>query len=143
MLYDLSKPVDVDRIHTKLEEDIRSGRLVSYERKEMRTTRQNSYLHLLLGAVAIETGNGLDFVKQEYFKALVNPAIFLKEVQDKCIGKVRILRSSRYLTTEEMSIAIDRFKRWAAENGIYLPEPGDADRLREIALEMDRVSRYL
>ena len=68
MLYDLSKPVDVDRIHTKLEADIRSGRLVSYERKEMRTTRQNSYLHLLLGAVAIETGNGLDFVKQEYFK---------------------------------------------------------------------------
>lgn len=143
MLYDLSKPVDVDRIHTKLEADIKSGRLVSYERKEMRTTRQNSYLHLLLGAVAIETGNALDYVKQEYFKALVNPAIFLKEVQDKFIGKVRTLRSSRDLTTEEMSIAIDRFKRWAAENGIYLPEPGDADRLREIALEMDRVSRYL
>ena len=67
MLYDLSKAVDVDRIRVKLEYDITHKRLVSYERKEIRTKRQNSYLHLLLGAVAVETGNTLDYVKQQYF----------------------------------------------------------------------------
>ena len=144
MLYDLSKAVDVDRIRVKLEYDIAHKRLVSYERKEIRTKRQNSYLHLILGAVAVETGNTLDYVKQEYFKALVNPALFVRQIEDTFLHQQRnMLRSSRDLSTEEMSMAIDRFKKWAAENGIYLPEPGDEDRLREIALEMARQERYL
>lgn len=144
MLYDLANPLDRERIKTRLAHDIENARLVSYEHKEMRTTRQNSYLHLLLGAVAVETGNPLDYVKQEYFKALVNPALFVREVEDTFLHRRRIqLRSSRDLTTEEMTTAIDRFKRWAAENGIYLPEPGDADRLKEIAREMDRAKQYL
>ena len=144
MLYDLSKAVDVERIRTKLEYDTRHGNLVSYERKVIRTKRQNSYLHLLLGAVAVETGNPLEYVKQEYFKALVNPALFVRQKEDAFLHQQRnVLRSSRDLTTEEMNLAIDRFKRWAAENGIYLPEPGDEERLREIALEMARQERYL
>ncbi len=144
MLYDLSKAVDVERIRTKLEYDTRHGNLVSYERKVIRTKRQNSYLHLLLGAVAVETGNPLEYVKQEYFKALVNPALFVRQKEDTFLHQQRnVLRSSRDLTTEEMNLAIDRFKRWAAENGIYLPEPGDEERLREIALEMARQERYL
>ena len=144
MLYDLSKAVDIDRIRTKLEYDIANKRLVSYERKEIRTKRQNSYLHLILGAVAVETGNTLDYVKQEYFKCLVNPALFVRQIEDTFLHQQRsILRSSRDLSTEEMSMAIDRFKKWAAENGIYLPEPGDEERLREIALEMARQERYL
>lgn len=144
MLYDLSKAVDVERIRTKLEYDTRHGNLVSYERKVIRTKRQNSYMHLLLGAVAVETGNPLEYVKQEYFKALVNPALFVRQKEDAFLHQQRnVLRSSRDLTTEEMNLAIDRFKRWAAENGIYLPEPGDEERLREIALEMARQERYL
>ena len=144
MLYDLAKPLDVERIQAKLANDIKCARLVAYEQKALRTTRQNSYLHLLLGAVALETGNPLDYVKQEYFKVAVNPNLFILEKQDSLLHKTtRILRSSRDLTTEEMSTAIDRFKKWASENGIYLPEPGDADRLREIAWEMDRAKRYL
>ena len=144
MLYDLSKAVDVERIRVKLEYDITHKRLVSYERKEIRTKRQNSYLHLLLGAVAVETGNTLDYVKRQYFKELVNPALFVRQIEDTFLNQQRnILRSSRDLSTEEMSMAIDRFKKWAAENGIYLPEPGDEDRLREIALEMARQERYL
>lgn len=144
MLYNLANPLDRERIQTKLANDMKNARLVSYEHKEVRTTRQNSYLHLILGAVAVETGNPLDYVKQEYFKTLVNPALFIREVEDTFLHKTRVqLRSSRELTTEEMSTAIDRFKKWAAENGIYLPEPGDAERLKEIAREMDRAARYL
>lgn len=144
MLYDLSIPLDIERLKARMARDIDRACLVSYEQKLIRTKRQNSYLHLLLGAVAIETGTPLDYVKQEYFKRLVNPALFLRQREDRLLGKaVPVLRSSRDLTTEEMNTAIDRFKKWAAENGIYLPEPGDEDRLREIMREMDRAKRYL
>ena len=47
------------------------------------------------------------------------------------------------LTKEEMSMAIDRFKKWGAENGIYLPNPGDEALLREIEIEMGRNRAYL
>ena len=45
--------------------------------------------------------------------------------------------------TYDLSREIDRFKRWAAENGIYIPEPEDEARLRDIAAEMERNRRYL
>lgn len=144
MLYDLSKPLDLSRLQAKIAADVKVGRIVLYERKTLRTKRQNNYLHFLLGAVAVETGNTMAYVKQEYFKAVANPSIFAVEKKDALIGETRVvMRSSRELTTEEMNAAIDRFKRWAAENGIYLPEPEDEARLREIALEMDRCSRFL
>ena len=54
-----------------------------------------------------------------------------------------MIRSSADLTKEEMSMAIDRFKRWGAENGIYMPNPGDESLLREIAIEMGRNKAYL
>ena len=44
---------------------------------------------------------------------------------------------------EQMSTAIDRFKRWAAENGIYIPDPEDAARLQDIEIQMARLRRYL
>ena len=40
-------------------------------------------------------------------------------------------------------MAIDRVKRWAAENGIYLPDPEDEARHRDIAHEMERLKPYL
>ena len=42
-----------------------------------------------------------------------------------------------------MSIAIDRFKRWGAENGIYMPNPEDILLLKEIEVEMGRMKSYL
>ena len=51
--------------------------------------------------------------------------------------------SMRATTEEEMSTAIDRFKRWAAQNGIYMPEPGDEQLLALIRYEMDKQRNYL
>ena len=143
MLYDLHNELDRERIRTRLEADLQRGAVVEYTRKDQRTTNQNRYLHLVLGAVALETGNDLQFVKEQYFKRLVNPSIFVKWKEDKIAGKVAFLLSSRDLTTEQMSEAIDRFMRWAAENGIYIPDPEDAARLQDIELQMARFRRYL
>ena len=54
-----------------------------------------------------------------------------------------MIRSSADLSVEEMRIAIDKFKRWGAENGIYIPSPEDTARLRDIEIEMGRMRQYL
>ena len=108
-----------------------------------RSLGQNRYLHLIIGAVAMDTGVTLEYCKAEYYKKLANRAIFLTYRDDPFAGKVEVLRSSRDLTVEEMTESINRFKKWAADQGIYIPEPEDADRLRDIELEMGRMKAYL
>ena len=119
------------------------GAVVELTEKTFRSKNQNSYLHLLLGVVAMETGNTLEDVKREYFKDLVNPDIFRSYRTDNRGNTIRVYRSSAEVSKEEMSIAIDRFKKWGAENGIYMPNPGDESLLREIAIEMGRNKTYL
>ena len=143
MIYDLRNTLDQERFRTKALALLNKGVAVELTEKTGRTSNQNRYLHVILGLVAMDTGNTLDYTKQEYFKRLVNPGIFVVEKEDKFAGKVSVLRSSRDLTVEEMRVAIDRFQRWAAENGIYIPEPGDEERLRDIEIEMGRLRQWL
>lgn len=144
MQYDLSSEYDKQRLRVRLDALVKRGATITITEKTKRTRSQNSYLHLVLGIVAMETGNALDYVKHEYFKKLVNPSIFLVEKEDALLGcKVKVARSSADLTPEEMSTAIDRFKRWAAENGIYIPDQLDEARLADVEMEMERCARYL
>lgn len=143
MQYDLSSDFQRKAFLSRAELLLEKGAVVEMTERTFRTLNQNNYLHLLIGVVAMETGNTLSFTKDAYFKRLVNPDIFCVEREDKILGRVQVLRSSADLTKEEMSTAIDRFKRWGAENGMYLPNPGDESLLREIAIEMGRNKAYL
>ena len=143
MLYNLADAADIERLRLKVETDIKRKAVVEYARREQRTGNQNRYLHLVIGVVAMETGNDLQYAKEQYFKRLANPALFVRRTQDAIAGEVEYLVSSRDLTTEQMSEAIDRFKRWAAENGIYIPDQEDAARLQDIEIQMARMRRYL
>jgi hypothetical protein len=92
----------------------------------------------------METGNRLEFVKQEYFKRHINPDLFVIEIEDKHLGKVQVLRSSRDLDTSEMTTAIERFRNWASsEAGIHLPSPDEQAFLQAIEYEMMRQKEYL
>lgn len=144
MQYNLSSEYDKQRLRVRLDALVKRGAIISVTEKTKRTRSQNAYLHLVIGVVAMETGNSLDYVKQEYFKKVVNPSVFIVEKEDALLGrKVKVVRSSADLNPEEMSTAIDRFKRWAAENGIYIPEQMDEARLADIEMEMERCARYL
>lgn len=143
MLYNLANELDATRLSIRLSADIKKGAVVEYTGKQFRSPNQNRYLHLVIGVVAMETGNTLAFTKEQYFKRLVNAEVFVQDREDQYLGKVQVLRSSRDLTVEEMRIAIDKFKRWAAENGIYIPDPEDEERLREIEIEMGRLKTWL
>lgn len=146
MVYDLDNQYDRERFEKKVEYLLnKRARVVELiERKPKRTISQNSYLHLLIGIVAIETGNTLDWVKREYFKKEVNRDLFVVECYDEILKrKAEKIRSSRDLTTDKMSTAIDRFKKWAAEGGIYLPDAENDGWAERVEAEMRKFQKYI
>ena len=124
MMYNLTKPLDVQNARTRLEYLVGRGCIVELTvKKQKRSLSQNSYLHLILGYFASQTGNTVEWVKQQYYKKLCNPDLFIGEREDRFLGRVRYVRSSADLRTDEMNLSIERFRNWSAsEAGIYLPE---------------------
>ncbi len=143
MLYDLTSEMQQKSFLARIDNLIEKGAVVEMTEKAFRSPNQNRYLHLLIGVVAIETGNTLEDAKTYYFKKVVNLDLFQVYVKDNMGNTIDRLRSTAELTKEEMSIAIDRFKRWGAENGIYMPNPEDIHLLKEIEVEMGRMKSYL
>ena len=143
MLYNLSNPLDRERFAARANALLQKGSVVDLTEKTLRTHNQNSYLHLIIGVVAMDVGVTLEYAKREYFKKLVNRDLFIRKEHDRFSGEIEVIRSSADLTIEEMSIAIDRFKRWGAENGFYLPSPENKDMLKYIEIEMGRMRQYL
>lgn len=143
MLYDLSSDFQRKSFLARMDNLMEKGAVVELTEKAFRSPNQNRYLHLLIGVVAIETGNTLEDAKKWYFKETCNPDLFHVQHRDKMGNCIDHIRSTAELTKEEMSTAIDRFKRWGAENGIYMPNPDDASLLKAIEIEMGRMKSYL
>lgn len=143
MQYNLATELDQERFVNRANALLQKGVVVELTEKTFRSPNQNRYLHLLIGVVAMDTGVGLEYAKREYFKKLVNRDIFVIKKSDRFAGEIDDLRSSADLTTEEMSVAIDRFKRWGYENGFYMPNPEDTSLLKQIEIEMGRLKMYL
>ena len=143
MVYDLSSDFQWKSFLARIDNLIEKGAVVELTEKAFRSPNQNRYLHLLIGVVAIETGNTLEDAKKWYFKETCNPDLFHVQHRDKMGNCIDHIRSTAELTKEEMSTAIDRFKRWGAENGIYMPNPDDASLLKAIEIEMGRMKSYL
>lgn len=145
MVYNLSSPLDVQNAKTRLELLIKRGCIVELtEKKQKRSLNQNAYLHLLLGYFASQTGNTLEWVKQQYYKKLCNPDLFIGEREDLFLGRVKYVRSSADLRTDEMNLSIERFRNWsAAEAGIYLPEATSEAEVAALQVEVERYKTYL
>ena len=143
MVYDLSSDFQRKAFLARMDNLMEKGAVVELTEKAFRSPNQNRYLHLLIGVVAIETGNTLEDAKKWYFKETCNPDLFHVQHRDKMGNCIDHIRSTAELTKEEMSTAIDRFKRWGAENGIYMPNPDDASLLKAIEIEMGRMKSYL
>ena len=143
MVYDLSSDFQRKSFLARVDNLLVKGAVVELTEKAFRSPNQNRYLHLLIGVVAIETGNTLEDAKKWYFKETCNPDLFHVQHRDKMGNCIDHIRSTAELTKEEMSTAIDRFKRWGAENGIYMPNPDDASLLKAIEIEMGRMKSYL
>ena len=146
MIYDLNTDIDRTRFERRVVALLERRVLVELsEKKQRRTTPQNAYLHLLIGEFAMQTGNTIEWVKQEYFKRHCNAELFVRTTLDKLTKmEIVVLRSSRDLDTGEMTTAIDRFKHWAAEEcGIELPDAEDREWLGYIEREIQHNRDWL
>lgn len=124
MIYDLTIKDDRLRFIKRVNDLLDKMRTcVSLTDESTRTLNQNSYIHVLFRIMADYTGESEEYAKQVYFKELANPDIFVKFSKDPITGKmIKYIRSSSEISVSEMSRAIENFIRWAAENGVELPE---------------------
>lgn len=144
MLYDLKNPLDRERFKRRCNALFKKQGIVDLSEKVKRSSQSNRYLHLLLGYLAMETGNSLDYAKEIFYKRTANREIFVREKEDDLIGKTEYLRSSADLTQEEFSTSIDRLRDWSSQvAGIYLPSPNEEEFLASIEYEISRQQRWI
>lgn len=146
MLYDNSNPLQKANFLARANLLAERGEVVELRSKRQRSLNQNAYLFVLLSYFGSQYGETSDFVKEEYFKRLVNPDIFIRDKRyDKFLKReVYICRSTADLTMEEMSICIDRFRNWASkEAGIYLPTAEEGTLLRMCEVEISKTERFV
>ena len=143
MQYNLNNPLDRERFKAKVKQLWEKGGVVEITDKRRRTLSQNRYFYLIIGAFAVEIGESVEYVKQEVFKRICNPDLFLITKENPILGTIEVLRSSRDLTTHEMSVAIDRYRKWCAEQGVYIPEANEEENLASLEAELSKYERYL
>ena len=145
MIYDTSNPLDKVNFLFRAKKLAESGKVIDLtEKKPRRSLPQNKYLHVILAYFGTQTGNTLEWVKQQYYKKLVNPDLFIREKEDKYLGRIKVLRSSADLDTAEMSLSIERFRNWASqEAGIYLPSADEYIIIQQMEIEIERNKDYI
>lgn len=145
MIYDTSNPLDKANFLLRAKKLAESEKVIELtEKKPRRSLPQNKYLHVLLAYFGTQTGNTLEWVKQQYYKKLVNPDLFIREKEDKYLGKIKVLRSSADLDTSEFSLSIEKFRNWASqEAGIYLPSADEYIIIQQMEIEIERNKEFL
>ncbi|MBD5585349.1 MAG: hypothetical protein HDQ88_09725 [Clostridia bacterium] len=146
MLYDLTNDLQAENFKKRCNMLFKKKCIVELtEKKPQRTLRQNAYLHAALGYFGLQTGYRLDEVKDWYFKETCNPDLFVRRVTDVITGTERkVLRSSSELDTEQMTLAIERFRNWAADvAGVYIPSPDEHRLVEQMEMEAQRARLYL
>lgn len=145
MIYNTSNPLDKANFLLRAKKLAESGVIVDLtEKKPRRSLPQNKYLHVILAYFGAQTGNTTEWVKQQYYKKLVNPDLFICEKEDKYLGRIKVLRSSADLDTSEFSLSIERFRNWAAqEAGIYIPSADEAILIQQMEIEIERNKEFL
>lgn len=151
MLFALNNPLDCNALLRKVKRDIEQGvTLVEYSHKISRTNKQNNYYQVVLKVAGARLGLAKEYVEKYYFKGIVNREIFLvRERYDRHRDMmISEYRSSASLTQEEMSLAIDRFRNWLAqEEDIYIPsgdEWRENKRLQaELLVEIDNAKEFI
>ena len=144
-LYDTLNPLQKEQFKARSAKLAESGKIVELtEKKPKRSSNQNRYLHTILAYFACETGNTTEWVKQQYYKKLVNPTIFIRETDDPYLGKIKVLRSSSDLDVNEMNTSIDRFRNWAsAEAGVYIPSADEERLIQLMEIDIERNKPYI
>lgn len=111
MRYDGSNELHARQARAKLEKLIKDKKIFDLtEKKPQRSIQANKYLHVCLSYFGCQIGETMEYVKRNYYKILCNPDTFIREREDKYLGRVKYLRSSSELDSSEFSLTVDRFR---------------------------------
>lgn len=146
MKYNLENPADRENLSYRVQHELAkaTGFCEFKVLKPCRTLSQNNYLHVILAYFASQIGETTDYVKDIFFKQFCNGDIFLRTKHDSMLGNVQFLRSSSSLTTEEMSLAISRFRNFSSMNaGIYIPSSDEHKLLEMAQIEIERNKEFI
>ena len=144
MLYDLKNPLDRERFKRRCNALFKKQGIVELSEITKRSNQSNKYLHLIIGYLALETGNSLEYAKEVFYKRTANKELFLREKEDEILGKVEYLRSSADLSKEEMTLSIDRFRDWSSQTaGVYLPAANEQEFLASIEYELSKYKQWV
>jgi len=142
--YNLSSQFDADKFKRYSDTLIKGGKFVELRNITKRSLSQNNYLHLLLGWFGASFGYSLAYVKLRFFKKVCNKDLFFVErTNPKDETTYTDIRSSADLSTAEMTTAIDRFRNYSSDNGLYLPQPNELVYLQEIEKELETLKEHL
>lgn len=140
MIYDLSKPFDRERFETRVRFLSEKQRMVELTDVSRRSLNQNNYLHTILTYFANELGERMEYVKETYFKRMCNSDIFVYKQADRVTGEeTERVRSTREISREDMTTAIERFRKFASDNGCYIPSSEEHEYLRQMEYENERM----
>jgi len=144
MIFDLSQDIDKQNAITRFKYLLDKKKKINLVVKHpKRSIAQNSYMHLLFSYFGLETGYTLEEVKQTIFKQIVNPEYFYEGEKEGLVN-IQRWKSTKDLSTKEMTDCVDRFLKYGAENGIRLPTPQDLVWLEEIEKQViNSNSKYL
>ena len=105
MRYDGSNELHARQARAKLEKLIKDKKIFDLtEKKPQRSIQANKYLHVCLSYFGCQIGETMEYVKRNYYKILCNPDTFIREREDKYLGRVKYLRSSSELDSSEFSL---------------------------------------
>ena len=143
MIYNLNNPYEKDEFRAVVDDMIAKKAVVELKRKyPKRTLKQNSYLHLILSYFASQYGCTATEAKEDYFKTLCNPTLFIRKKINRFGFEITYRRSSRDLDTREMTIAIESFRNWAAQF-VYIPAPNEHEALLYAEREVEKNKEFI
>lgn len=145
MKYDGSNPLHVQQARAKLEKLIKEQKVFELtEKKPQRSLNQNKYLHVCLAYFGCQVGETMEYVKRNYYKILCNKDTFVREREDKFLGRIKYLRSSSDLDSTEFSLTIERFRNFSsAQCGIYIPSPDEERLIQLMEIEVEQSKFHL
>lgn len=144
MWFNLKNVFELEKFRAKVVEFESKGAMVELKEKRGRSLNQNAYCHLAISYFALQIGLPMQEVKDAYFKNYCNHELFARKRYDKILNVEReYLRSTTELTKDEMSLAIDRFLKFAAEQGVYIAQSDEYIAILHMQHEVQRNQKYL
>lgn len=144
MKYDGANPLHAQQARSKLERLIKERKVFELtEKKPQRSIQANKYLHVCLAYFGYQIGETMEYVKRNYYKILCNKDTFVRERDDKYLGKIKYLRSSADLDSAEFSLTIERFRNFASAQGVYIPSPEEERLIQLMEIEVEHNNLYI